>query len=322
MKNKSFLKFYLFSVIGVLVAAIYPLSMGVRVVSDMITSGVVLAENYPKYTIPYTPIAIAVFLGVLLLPVIMKYGKKYAFPIACAFSLAVFFAAELLLESQIIVRDTVYSTLESWQMWMCWAPVGEMEIRDLTALQVLVGDYSPAFKLHFYIISIVLIVTLLNAFYGFASMLLTGKKKRLKALVLQSIASISFLGMCIWACFTAFYRTGVIYVSPISAVLMGIFFTLFGIVAGIFTGSFLLGKQKWLSLGLPTLAAFLTTLLMYIGEMILLNGRLYRFGTGFFFKRLGALVLAPIDILVILLAGVLTFLIFYLLKKGEPNETI
>ena len=59
------MKFYLFSVIGVLLAAIYPLSMGIRVVSDMITSGVVLAENYPKYTIPYTPIAIAVFLGVL-----------------------------------------------------------------------------------------------------------------------------------------------------------------------------------------------------------------------------------------------------------------
>ena len=149
MKNKSFLKFYLFSLIGVLVAAIYPLSMGMRVVSDMITSGVVLAENYPKYTIPYTPIAIAVFLGVLAMPLLFKFCKKYAFLGVCGISLAVFFISELLLESQVIVRDTVASTLESWQMWMCWAPVGEIEIRDLTALQVLVGDYSPAFKLHF-----------------------------------------------------------------------------------------------------------------------------------------------------------------------------
>ena len=320
MKNRTFLKFYVFSVIGVLIAAIYPLSMGVRVVSDMITSGIVLAENYPKYTIPYTPIAIAVFLGVLLLPVIMKYGKKYAFPIACAFSLAVFFVSEILLETQIIVRDTVMSTLESWQMWMCWAPVGETEIRDLTALQILVGDYSPAFKLHFYIISIVLIVTLLNAFYGFAHMILNQNRKRLRALVLQSAASLSFLGMCIWACFTAFYRTGTILVSPLSAVLMAIFFVLFGITAGIFTGSFLLGKKKLFSIGIPTVTASVTTLLMYIGEMILLNGRVYRFGYGFFFQGLPLIVLAPVDILIILLSGGITFLIFTKLNpKKHPH---
>ena len=320
MKNRTFLKFYVFSVIGVLIAAIYPLSMGIRVVSDMITSGIVLAENYPKYTIPYTPIAIAVFLGVLLLPVIMKYGKKYAFPIACAFSLAVFFVSEILLETQIIVRNTVMSTLESWQMWMCWAPVGETEIRDLTALQILVGDYSPAFKLHFYIISIVLIVTLLNAFYGFAHMILNQNRKRLRALVLQSAASLSFLGMCIWACFTAFYRTGTILVSPLSAVLMAIFFVLFGITAGIFTGSFLLGKKKWFSIGIPTVTASVTTLLMYIGEMILLNGRVYRFGCGFFFQGHPLIVLAPVDILIILLSGGITFLIFTKLNsKKHPH---
>ena len=316
MKNKSFLKFYLFSLIGVLVAAIYPLSMGMRVVSDMITSGVVLAENYPKYTIPYTPIAIAVFLGVLAMPLLFKFCKKYAFLGVCGISLAVFFISELLLESQVIVRDTVASTLESWQMWMCWAPVGEIEIRDLTALQVLVGDYSPAFKLHFYIISIVLIVTLLNAFYGFAHIILTGEKKRLRALILQSIASVSFLGMCIWACFTAFYRNGTLSVLPVSAILMGTFFILFGVTSGIFAGSFLLEKRKLLSLGLPAIAASLTTILMYIGEMILLDGRLYRVGNGFFFDGLGSLVLAPVDILIVLLAGALTLLIFSWQKKG------
>lgn len=322
MKNKTFLKFYLFSVIGILIAAIYPLSMGIRVVSDMITSGVVLAENYPKYTIPYTPIAIAVFLGVSVMPLLLKFCKKYAFPAVSAFSLIIFFISELLLESQVIVRDTVYSTLESWQMWMCWAPVGETEIRDLTALQVLVGDYSPAFKLHFYIIAIVLIVTILNCFYGFASMILTGNRKRLKPLILQSVASTFFLGMCIFACYTAFYRDGTLQVSVISAFLMSVFFTLFGITMGIFTGSFLLGKSKMLSVGCPTVIASLTTLLMYIGEMILLDGRLYRFGKGFFFRGLGALVLAPVDILIILLAGAITALIFILLRKGKKHETV
>ncbi|MBQ7309731.1 MAG: hypothetical protein IJW87_06080 [Clostridia bacterium] len=322
MKNKTFLKFYLFSVIGVLLAAIYPLSMGIRVVSDMITSGVVLAENYPKYTIPYTPIAIAVFLGVLAMPLLAKFCKKYAFPAVSALSLIIFFISELLLESQVIVRDTVYSTLESWQTWMCIAPVWDSEIIDLTALEILVGDYNPAFKLHFYIIAIVLIITILNCFYGFASMIQTGNHKRLKPLVLQSVASALFLGMCIFACYTAFYRDGSLQVSPISALLMSVFFTLFGITMGIFTGSFLLGKTKILSVGIPSLTASIVTFIMYIGEMILLDGRLYRFGTGFFFRGLGALVLAPVDILIILLAGGITVLLFILLQKGKKYETI
>ena len=42
MKNKSFNRYYLFSCLGVLIASYYPLSMGVRVISDMITNGAVL----------------------------------------------------------------------------------------------------------------------------------------------------------------------------------------------------------------------------------------------------------------------------------------
>ena len=54
MKNKSLSRYYLFSCIGVLIASYYPLSVGIRVITDMITSGTVMKENYPKYIIPYT----------------------------------------------------------------------------------------------------------------------------------------------------------------------------------------------------------------------------------------------------------------------------
>ena len=56
MKNKHFNRYYLLSCIGVLIASYYPLSMGVRVIADMIIDGTVLKENYPKYIIPYTPL--------------------------------------------------------------------------------------------------------------------------------------------------------------------------------------------------------------------------------------------------------------------------
>lgn len=170
----------------------------------------------------------------------------------------------------------------------------------------MMGEYSPAFKLHFYVISIVLIISILNCFYGFAHMIRTGDKSRRKSLVIQSVASGAFLGMCIWACFTAFYRTGTIKVSVLSAVLMSVFFILFGMTVGVYTASFTLNKKPLLSVLLPGVLASVVTLIMYIGEMILLDGHLYRFGHGPFFDGIAGIVLAPVDIAVILLSGFLT----------------
>ena len=159
---------------------------------------------------------------------------------------------------------------------------------------------------------------MLNWMYGFARMIRTGDNSRKTVLFLQAAASLAFLGMCIWACFTAFYRSGELTVSPLSAVLMTVFFALMGITAGVFAGSFTLGRKKPLSVAMPAAAAVLTTVLMYVGEMVLLNNNLYRFGRGFFFEGLGKLVLAPVDILVIIVSGGATALICMLLNKHPP----
>ena len=65
MKSKQFNRYYLFSCLGVLIASYYPLSMGVRVITDMLANGTVMKENYPKYIIPYTPISVAIIIGVI-----------------------------------------------------------------------------------------------------------------------------------------------------------------------------------------------------------------------------------------------------------------
>ena len=194
-------------------------------------------------------------------------------------------------------------------MFMCYVPPNSFEERTWTEVDVLMGEYSPAFKLHFYIISIALIISILNCFYGFAKMIHTGDKSRRKSLVIQSVASGAFLGMCIWACFTAFYRNGDIQVSALSAVLMSVFFVLFGVTVGIYIESFTLNKKPLLSVWLPSVSAAVVTLVMYIGEMILLSGHLYRFGEGFFFAGIPGIVLAPVDIVVILGSGVMTAII-------------
>ena len=317
MENKKFKNYYLLSLLGVLLASCYPIYMGITVIVDMIRYGTVYAENYPKYIIPYTPIALALLVGVALIPVALKYFKKYTLLFGTVISTALFFAFEFILEKLVVVTRTVTETvgwvdvskLEDWQMYMCYVPPNSFEERTWTEVDVLMGEYSPAFKLHFYIISIVLILSILNCFYGFAKMIQTGDKSRCKSLTLQSIASGAFLGMCIWACFTAFYRNGNIKVSALSAILMSVFFVLFGVTVGIYVASFTLNKKPLLSVWLTSISATIVTLVMYIGEMILLSGHLYRFGDGLFFAGIPGIVLAPVDFVVIIASGVVTAIV-------------
>jgi lysylphosphatidylglycerol synthetase-like protein (DUF2156 family) len=318
MENKKkYYLYYLLILLLVLAASAYPLYMGIKVLGVMAREGAVPVEEYPKYIIPYTPIAVAVIIGTLLFPLIQKLSKKLDLLWATVIGTTVFFAAERYLETKVLVQTVVEVPLEGWQMALCYIPPKEYETRTWEAVDVLLGGYSPAFKLHFYLISVVIIVALLNIIYGFAKIIRTGENKRRKALAMQTFTALAFLGMCIWACFTSFYRTGEITVSPLSSVLMAVFFALLGVTMGIFAGSLTLGKKRFLSVAVPTVTAVVATVAMYIGEMILLSGNLYRFGEGFFFEPLGVLVLAPIDIVIVIAAGAITGIICLILNRKE-----
>lgn len=95
MKDNVLRRYYLCSLVGVLIASFYPIWMGIKVVSDMIRFGTVFAEDYPKYIISYTPIALAVIIGVALMPILVKKLEKYALAAGTGVSLIVFFASEL-----------------------------------------------------------------------------------------------------------------------------------------------------------------------------------------------------------------------------------
>ncbi|MBQ2677225.1 MAG: hypothetical protein IJF54_07505 [Clostridia bacterium] len=316
---KKVRKYYIFTFLATLLCCTYPIYMGFRVIYDMTVLGSVPEKNFPKYIIPYTPIAIAVIIAVAVMPLLLKYVKKFAFLISSASSLVVFFITEWLFESKVIVTSTVVTTLESWQMVMCYVPPENFSTRKWKAVDVLIGEYSPTFKLHFYLISVVLILAIISCLYGFGKMIATEDFRKSKALTIQSVCTALFLGLCILACFTAFFRDGELTVSPISAFLMCLFFVVLGVTVGTYTGSFLLEKKKLFSIIIPMLAACVTTLAMYIGEMFLLSGHLYRFGEGLFFNGITGIVLAPIDILVILLSGCFTAFICKWLN-GQKTE--
>ena len=315
MNQVRYTRYCLLALAGVIAASAYPLVMGIRVFTTMARYGAVPLEEYPKYIIPYTPIALAVIFGVALIPLLQRFLKKTDLLCGSVLSAGVFYLAERIMETKVLVQAKVMIPLESWQMSLCYVPPEQYETRTWEAVDVLLGGYSPAFKLHFYLISLVIILSLLNCFYGFAGMIRSGNRERKKALTVQSVTALVFLGMCIWACFTAFSRTGELTVSPLTAVLMSVFFALLGITMGVFAGSCTLGKGRPLSEILPAVTAVIVTSAMYAGEMILLSGNLYRFGRGFLFDGLGKLVLAPVDLVIILAAGGLTLMICRLLNR-------
>lgn len=304
--SKTLRRCWLICLLTVLMLSVYPLMMGVRVLADVLRHGVVMSWNYPKYVIPYTPISLAVAAGTALMPALVLRLKRPLLT-AAGLALAVFLAAELLLE-RVLVQGHLTTSLESWQMFMCYQPfttaleaTGVLRMPDaLTEVEVLMGEYDPSFKLHFYMISVVLILSILSCCYGFARAAYTGDWSRIRLQIVHAAVTGAFLALCVMACFTAFFRDGSLLVSPLSAGLMAVFFILLGASAGLVVGNVLQGRKTiW-----AACTSSVVTLLMYLGEMALLNGHLYRFGTGLLFEGLGPLVLAPVDVMVILVAGV------------------
>ena len=306
--SKELRRCWLICLVIVLALSAYPLMMGARVLGDVVRYGMVSSANYPKYVIPYTPISLAAIVGVLVIPWFIRRMRRPMLA-AAVLALIVFFASEFALENVMVGSNT----MAEWQTFLCIRPIEVFDpavtaseatftLRQPvleTEVGLLIGEYRPSIKLHFYMISVVLILGVLSCCYGFARAAYTEDRRRIHQLTVQTTATGAFLALCVLACFTAFFRDGSLLVSPLSAGLMAAFFILLGVTAGLFAGNVRQGTSPVL----PAAVASLVTLLMYLGEMALLNGHLYRFGTGVLFDGLGAFVLAPADMLIVLLAG-------------------
>ena len=86
-------RYWLFTLIGTLAVSAYPLYMAVKVLYAMMTIGAVPKEAFPKYIIPYTPIAVALIVTVALMPLFFRFLKRYI-TAASLVSVGIFFAAE------------------------------------------------------------------------------------------------------------------------------------------------------------------------------------------------------------------------------------
>jgi len=301
-----------------LLLCFYPLLMGVQVLAASIRVGYVNALDYPKYVIPYTPIALALVLSVMLLPLAVRLCKRFTLPVVSGLGVGLFLGFEALFE-----QVTVFSLREgtadlgSWQAYLCYVTPEAMETIEYreTVGEALAMRYSAAFKVHFYLIAILIVLAVIGVVYGFGKMVRDRNFDKKKPLVIQTAAVGMFVCLCILACFTAFYRTGELNISALSSWLMSVFFIVFGLTAGVYSGSLMYFKKPLFSRIIPAFIAAATTLVMYIGELVLMGGVLFVFGEGFIFTPLGACPVAPVDLFVIALSGVVTYLTLFAIRK-------
>lgn len=301
---------YLTSFSIILLASVYPVYMGVQVVSAFVRDGQIDVAAYPKYIIPYTPICLAVILSVAALPLAVRFLKRWSLPVLSIVGTGMFLLSEILFEQVTVFDGSKAGDIASWQAFMCFISPQAIRAATLTTIgQELTARYSPVFKLHFYLIAILIVLAVIGVVHGFYKMHLAGNADRRRPLIIQTAFTAVFVSLCVFACFTAFYRTGEIIISARSSWLMSAFFIVFGVTAGSYAGGLLYGKKPLFSRWIPALTASLTTILMYIGELLLMDGVLFRFGSGFFFDPLGSLPFAPADMGVILLSGIITWLL-------------
>jgi len=299
-------KAYLLSFGAVLLASAYPVYMGAAMLLAYIKNGGVDAADYPSYVIPYTPMSVAVIICTALLPPVYKLCRKFALPALSALGVVLFLCVETCFEQIAVFTDvSTKMKIETWQLLSCvMTPQVENAVWDSLSIR-----YNPMFKIHFYTIALLIVLIVTGIVYGYYKMAQTQNDAIKKPLAAQLVSGIVFIGLCILACFTAFFRTGDINVSPVSAFLMTAFFIMFGITAGVYSGTWLYEKRKLCSIIIPSGIAAAITVVMYIGEMAMLNQNLFRRGDGFIFSPLGNFLLSVFDIITVMLSGIVTYFI-------------
>ena len=313
MAKKKYRIFYLSSLGLLLALSAYPLYMGIKVISQFLHRGSVVATDYPKYVIPYTPVCLALLLVAAIFPLLYDRMKKWSLAIGSIFGAAVFFTTEIAFENILVTGENGTMPLQSCQYLQCYATP---EVIWTIGSPMNAAD-NPAFKMHFYLIALVIVLAVIGLLHGYTRMIREEDSARKRPLAAQTVCVAVFVGLCVLACFTAFYRNGTLYISPLSSWLTSLFFVVFGITFGVYVGSILYGRRTLLSIILPAAGAALITVAMYAGELILMGGVLFRFGSGFFFDPLGSLPFAPCDLLIIALPGMLAGI---LLRRLNPIE--
>ena len=322
--------YYLESLVALAVLSAYPLVNGARMAYLSLQNGALEPDEYVQYIVPYAAICVAILLFSASYPLLLKL-ERLALPVGIAMAYGAFFAVERFFESikiHVAVVSLTSITPEintvnavDWQSLLC-AVTPEIQGQSNYFVSAAQDIYmspvsSEGYMAHYYLISIVLIAMACFLIHGVAKWLRNDDESLVKPLTLRGICTAALISICVFANTTSFFRQSAPIQTPIASMLTGMFFVVLGAAAGVYAASYLLGKGKPLGMATPVLLAMCVTVLMYAGEAAIMNGKLYRFGEGWFFVGLPVVMLAPVDVVIVLLSGVLTWLAVNAARKRE-----
>ncbi len=317
--DQAFKRFYFGTLAILLVLSAYPLINGIRIMFLYLVNGVIEIDQYVRYVIPYAAMCFALLVFAALQPVWPKIFKKSTLALSTAVTLLLFVLAEVFFENMKINTNGLTPIkgfhpaprVDMWQAFSCFiSPDAVRAMRRQAQVQqdgfyYVAGDST--YKIHYYLVCFVIILILCGLIYGLGKMVRDKNKAAGIPLALQGASAAILVGLCIFANMTGFFRDTSPVQNLTASILTCLFFIVLGAAAGIYAGSFLLRKSKPLALGLPALLSGAVCVLMYVGEAAMMEGNLYRFGTGWFFTGISGISLAAVDLLVILLAAAVTY---------------
>ncbi len=329
--NKEYKRFYTVSLIALVALSAYPLYHGGRMLALSLANGALEPDQLARYVVPYAAVCAGLVLFAALQPLLLRLRGRWVLPSLMAAVYGVFFAIEQVLENIQINTNGLASIqgshpaprLDMWQAMSCYISPEAVKAAELRE-RAFIGENgfyyvvgNSAYKIHYYLISLILIVMACGLIYGLGRMFRDRDYAKKKAVILQGVSLAVLVSICAFANLTGFFCTTAPIQTPLASVLTCLFFVLLGLAAGVYTGSFLVGKGKSAALWIPSLTAAGVTVLMYVGEAVMMDGGLYRFGSGWFFAGLPGISLAPVDILIVLLSGSLTWFALWVVRNGK-----
>ena len=312
-------RFYILSLVVLAGFSAYPLINGVRMAFLSAANGALEPWQYTRYIVPYAAICVALLFFAALEPAFRKM-KRLSFPVGIGLACGVFFAVERYFETmqihttEMIPVDPVAlapdagdpaTTIDIWQAALCMSSP-DLQVQPMS--YVMQDSYfyvieGSGYKAHYYMISLILITMVCGLVYGAAKMARDGDLSQRKPLFMRAVSTAALTSLCLFANATAFFRQMDPIQTPLASFLTALFFVVLGAAAGVYAGSYLLGKDRRAGIGIPVILAFCATSLMYAGEAAMMQGNLYRFGTSWFFTGLPGISPAPVDFLVVILSG-------------------
>ena len=197
---------YYFLMLGVLAAlSAYPVVMGAKIIILQWQNGGIRPEDYARYVIPYTAICLAVLIAAALYPILSRL-KRLPVLAATVLALGLFVGIELLMESITIYSPSAQNAARLQLLSCIYTPAATKSFLLL---------YNETYKIHYFLISFVIIALVINIAYGYGYLFSSGDRKNIIPLKLQLAVTVLLILLCIFANFTGFYRERTDYLSPV-----------------------------------------------------------------------------------------------------------